>query len=219
MGLTMPCRICLEDEEPFISPCDCIGTMKDVHEICLIRWMRTKENLDCEVCHVPLLLEFNYPMERAAYFKGFQLQFLTNPVMYIISHSILMMFFCTSNNFMVFIVDRFLKFQFAFNWTYLFLLYYLLKTRVRNKQRYLYHLLSFPYIGMLLANIFLWIKLIETHEYTNITHFIIYSLINQSCMASYIIVHNSILDRINGRRIATFLPRRIREDSHETVPS
>ena len=32
------CRICLEDSSPFIIPCRCDGTVKHVHEKCLLQW-------------------------------------------------------------------------------------------------------------------------------------------------------------------------------------
>ena len=49
------CRICLESEEPLISPCLCNGTMKYVHETCLNRWrfskMHTLSFSQCDQCH------------------------------------------------------------------------------------------------------------------------------------------------------------------------
>jgi E3 ubiquitin-protein ligase DOA10 len=48
------CRICLEENEPFISPCKCNGTIKYVHEECLDTWRYNNKHkkafLQCEQC-------------------------------------------------------------------------------------------------------------------------------------------------------------------------
>ena len=47
------CRICLQEEPKgiLISPCNCTGTMHYVHEKCISKWQKLKENnLKCEIC-------------------------------------------------------------------------------------------------------------------------------------------------------------------------
>lgn len=61
------CRICLSEEEAdncLISPCNCTGSMKYIHENCLKEWLEGKKhmketefvnsyiwkNLECEIC-------------------------------------------------------------------------------------------------------------------------------------------------------------------------
>lgn len=47
------CRICLgeaEDSEALISPCDCSGSVKWVHQRCLLRWMKSRDDENCELC-------------------------------------------------------------------------------------------------------------------------------------------------------------------------
>jgi hypothetical protein len=67
------CRICLGGSEPLISPCKCIGTMKYVHNDCLVQWKRSKlqqnvqddfiqklnnsPTFSCEVCKCSLPYE------------------------------------------------------------------------------------------------------------------------------------------------------------------
>ncbi len=64
----LPCRICLsdcyEDDDPLISPCKCIGSLKYIHLRCLKEWLNSKvefkytqsytyvywEKLECELC-------------------------------------------------------------------------------------------------------------------------------------------------------------------------
>jgi len=215
----MVCRICLEEEGPFIHPCECIGTMKDVHELCLFRWVQTKDDLTCELCGVPIVLEFNYAMERTAYFKGMPLHLLTNPAAYIMMHCIILIFFCTTNYYSGILIGRFIKFQLAYNGIYLFLLCCVIQEKVLNKGQYLFHLLSFPRVFVILGQIVLWIQLIETQDDVPLSSFILRSLLNQSYMALYPYLHNHILDRINERRIPTLILTHSQEDSPETIPS
>jgi len=62
------CRICLgeqgDGEDPFFSPCQCSGTMKYIHVLCLQKWLKSKlhvkqtgfstsvywKTLECELC-------------------------------------------------------------------------------------------------------------------------------------------------------------------------
>jgi hypothetical protein len=90
---------------------------------------------------------------------------------------------------------------------------------VRNKEQYLFHLVSFPRVFVLLGQIVLWIQLIETQDDVPLSSFILISLLNQSYMALYPYLHNHILDRINEGRIPTLLSTHSQEDSPETVPS
>lgn len=48
------CRIChsttTHDHEPLVSPCFCTGSMKYVHETCLIHWLKKSIKTNCELC-------------------------------------------------------------------------------------------------------------------------------------------------------------------------
>ena len=210
----MPCRICLEDEGPFIHPCYCAGTMKDVHEECLWKWIRTVNILECELCHGPLDVNFNYEMERSGYLSGFNLHVLTNPALHIMIHCLVMLFFCSSNNFNMIMVERFLQFQISYNGIYIILMYYFIQRRVQNKAQYLYQLLSFPRLLVPLVNIYLWLRLIETHNPLKTTQFVILSLTNQAYMGLYPLLHNHILDQINKDRHPIIVARNTREHNH-----
>lgn len=51
-GDGVECRICLmEDGDDFVSPCNCIGTLRHVHAGCLARWCRETGVTTCELCH------------------------------------------------------------------------------------------------------------------------------------------------------------------------
>ena len=45
----MPCRICFEDGD-LIQPCNCSGTVADVHKKCLMKWIEVSGRTDCEIC-------------------------------------------------------------------------------------------------------------------------------------------------------------------------
>ncbi len=67
-ALLQTCRICLGDQsdesDPFFSPCQCSGTMKFIHVLCLQKWLKSKlhikqtsfstsvywKTLECELC-------------------------------------------------------------------------------------------------------------------------------------------------------------------------
>ena len=60
------CRICFEAgtiENPLISPCECSGSMKYIHEECLKKWIcsrtRDPKTFNCDVCKHPLRMEIN----------------------------------------------------------------------------------------------------------------------------------------------------------------
>ena len=46
------CRVCQCDasEEDLISPCSCSGSVKWIHESCLIQWMKSSLKESCELC-------------------------------------------------------------------------------------------------------------------------------------------------------------------------
>ena len=46
------CRIChsVNDLEALVSPCLCTGSMKYVHESCLLNWLKSSVKTNCELC-------------------------------------------------------------------------------------------------------------------------------------------------------------------------
>lgn len=45
------CRVChCTGSEQLISPCDCSGSVKWVHETCLVKWMKSSFKESCELC-------------------------------------------------------------------------------------------------------------------------------------------------------------------------
>ena len=76
------CRFCLSDENcednPLVSPCNCMGSMKNVHLLCMQEWLRSKmqikqnkvcttflwKKFECELCKTPfscfIIFFFNF---------------------------------------------------------------------------------------------------------------------------------------------------------------
>lgn len=62
MEETKECRICFEKESKefkLISPCQCRGTQKYIHESCLnqCRMIKTEAYLQCQTCHFKYIIE------------------------------------------------------------------------------------------------------------------------------------------------------------------
>ena len=93
-------------------------------------------------------------------------------------------------------------------------MYYFIQRRVQNKAQYLYQFLSFPRLLVPLVNIYLWSRLIETHNPLKTTQFVILSLTNQAYMGLYPLLHNHILDQINKDRHPIIVARNTREHNH-----
>eukprot|EP00794_Sanderia_malayensis_P009628 gene9628-10616_t len=54
LGQTTPvqvCRICYNgsEEEPLLSPCCCAGSIKYLHQTCLLKWLKARKPV-CELC-------------------------------------------------------------------------------------------------------------------------------------------------------------------------
>lgn len=53
------CRICHCEgtkDEPLISPCLCLGTMKYLHQFCLQRWIKSAGVKSCELCKFEFIM-------------------------------------------------------------------------------------------------------------------------------------------------------------------
>ncbi|KAK5975698.1 RING-CH-type domain-containing protein [Trichostrongylus colubriformis] len=44
------CRICQSESGEMVRPCGCAGTMGDIHENCLSRWVAMSNKDQCEIC-------------------------------------------------------------------------------------------------------------------------------------------------------------------------
>ena len=65
---TFVCRFCLESrntkKNPLLEPCECRGSIRYVHELCLLRWRRQDPARNAELCRLcmtpyRILVEYN----------------------------------------------------------------------------------------------------------------------------------------------------------------
>lgn len=57
------CRICrggAEPNRPLFHPCKCSGSIKFIHESCLVTWLAESRSAQCELCHHPFRFEQLY---------------------------------------------------------------------------------------------------------------------------------------------------------------
>jgi hypothetical protein len=88
------CRICYEENEPLIAPCKCDGSIKYVHETCILAWFEHQPDREirCELCIQPYNVTYMYPFEyvfdlyEADYILYISPFFLTTAI-YIVSNS------------------------------------------------------------------------------------------------------------------------------------
>ena len=53
MASTSLCRVChceAEEDRPLFYPCNCSGSIKFIHEDCLVEWLRVSKKETCELC-------------------------------------------------------------------------------------------------------------------------------------------------------------------------
>ncbi|TKR82497.1 hypothetical protein L596_016216 [Steinernema carpocapsae] len=48
---SLPCRICQSAKGKMVRPCACSGSVANVHEICLNKWVARSNRKICEICH------------------------------------------------------------------------------------------------------------------------------------------------------------------------
>ncbi|XP_031691357.1 E3 ubiquitin-protein ligase MARCH8-like isoform X1 [Oncorhynchus kisutch] len=54
------CRICHcegDDDSPLITPCNCTGSLRFVHQACLQQWIKSSDTRCCELCKYQFIME------------------------------------------------------------------------------------------------------------------------------------------------------------------
>ena len=61
------CRICHDEGEDLLSPCNCTGTVGLVHLSCLEKWLSTIGSQSCELCHYEFQIDCKTKSIREVY--------------------------------------------------------------------------------------------------------------------------------------------------------
>lgn len=59
------CRICHEEDGVLITPCNCNGSLKHVHDRCLMDWIDVTKSYKCDVCKTRYRLPWTLPRVKA----------------------------------------------------------------------------------------------------------------------------------------------------------
>jgi hypothetical protein len=96
------CRFCFEEEldprDPLLSPCNCTGSMKFIHQGCLRRWRSTTENeqfrVRCVVCAAAYQVQRRHPAELIPNYANYSLFYLLDSriFMILLAHYLHIMF-------------------------------------------------------------------------------------------------------------------------------
>jgi hypothetical protein len=87
----MTCRICYEADPPLYYPCKCDGSIKWIHEECLLQWIISRtdnRNYRCELCKEIYKISYNQPLEVDIVNPPFKTFFFINPSWHIAAHSL-----------------------------------------------------------------------------------------------------------------------------------
>ena len=69
----MTCRICLEEEGDMIQPCNCRGSLANVHPDCLVRWLNISHKTECEICNFKYAYEERQEIPQRVYCPSYTL--------------------------------------------------------------------------------------------------------------------------------------------------
>jgi len=199
----MACRICFESEGSLYNPCKCDGSIKYVHEACLVRWdqMRPQESQGtCELCKESYALTYNRPLETDILSPNPRSYLLINPSWHIASA-------CISTILLMRILPHYSN-KFIYlctHLTYQFLYVVFMNLYVRYTVRHLsayWICWSNHYARLVLSIHFILLATIGVlyiEDYYNSLVFL--SVFNQCYLCVYPIVHTSILNKMNKGRV------------------
>jgi hypothetical protein len=83
------CRFCLEDDEPLIRACRCIGSVGHIHSACLVKWVELNPNPEtnshCNLCLANYTYIRSHEKENIPDEDGFIHYFFTRPLLYLMA--------------------------------------------------------------------------------------------------------------------------------------
>jgi hypothetical protein len=195
----MSCRICFESQEPLYSPCRCDGSIKYIHEECLLKWVLVTNRSACELCKERYTFDYNQPLEKDILIDPLRHYFLVNPSWHIAA-------FCSC----VIIIQQyfqlvptttlFITVQLVYHNIYMSLWYVYCKKTIYQWPRYMYEIKrGYGSVILLLHGILLSVLLILS-LLTSLTSLVFLCIANQCYLGVYPILHSTIVYKMNQSR-------------------
>lgn len=155
------CRFCLDEantpRNPLISPCRCIGSVKFVHELCLLRWRAIAPLAIadiCQMCRVPYITHY-LSFETLPNENGFRYQLLICP--YIVTFGLKYLCFMFSGLYgknYGHAIELIHYHQVFFHMTYAFLFFQ--KAKIQNTSQYRIQFLKGFRICIIFFHLWFW---------------------------------------------------------------
>ena len=206
------CRYCFDEDSPenLISPCICEGTMKYVHNRCLVRWytMNPEIGLRCSICKTECAYQVDQPLEDPLSLEFIKRCGLEHPFLVTFSYHWLHMFYCLSvrkvENFST-MSDWYPYFQILFTGLYLGL-FCIPVLRVRQKRIYMQKWFCTSRILLPIFHLYC-IWLIPKYVWIG-------GVPANYCCFHYFYAHSHIIEEMNIKNTFRFITRR-----QERLPS
>lgn len=207
-----PCRYCLDEDraENLISPCICVGTMKYVHNRCLMRWytLNPEIGLVCSVCKTECMVQNDQPIEPVLSMEFIQRSAIHRPLLMITFYHWLYAVFCISVYRMSHFSEMkqfYKEYQTAFTLLYLLIFFRAFLT-IQQKGLYMQKWLCTNRCLLPLFHLYCW-WLMEPYTWIG-------GVAGNLCCFQYFYVHSMIVEEMNAKMTFRFISR-----PPETLPS
>jgi len=196
----MQCRICLDDEKPFLQPCKCSGTMGYVHAHCLRHWIDIQQNEipTCELCNTPFRMAYNRPLERHEAITLLNGYFLIYPSWHILATSICQILFAKGMNYSPEI--SYLYAQLLYHSLYMVANICAVFAELHSPRVYLYYIMEANIYTTFFVHVHLWLLLYLFFVLHAYHLFMVFSIVNQCYLGIYPILHSRAIYQMNLER-------------------
>ena len=195
----MSCRICFESEGLLYTPCRCDGSIKYIHEECLLKWVLVTDRSACELCKETYTFDYNWPLEKDAVLGPLRHYFLVNPSWHIAA-------FCSS----IIIVQQYFELQptkhlfvgvqLAYHSIYMALGLLYSKYVIQQWPRYSHEIRKGYGKYVLLVHGALLLLLMTLLCIASLTSLVLLCTVNQCFLGIYPILHSTIVTKMNQSR-------------------
>jgi hypothetical protein len=195
----MSCRICFESEGPLCTPCRCDGSIKYIHEKCLLKWVLVTDRSACELCKETYAFDYNRPLEKDSVLGPLRHYFLVNPSWHIAA-------FCS----FIIIIQRyfqfpptkhlFIKIQLVYHSSYLGIGWLYCRSIIQHWPTYLHEITHGHGRYVLLIHGSLLTLLLILSFITALTNLVFLCVANQCFLGVYPILHSMTVQAMNKSR-------------------